>query len=143
MSKQTKPEGLINTMNKLVIAGRGEWVKQMKEIKKYKLPVMKHISHRDEKYNIGNTINNILITLYGDRVTTLQMVSLYGNGWQALYKYRLVQSLCCTFETIIFQFLKVNVIYSKYMKFEYIFTIMQIEAHVKNKIKSRIKIKLN
>ena len=32
---------LINTQNKLVLRGEGEWVKKVKEIKSYKLPVIK------------------------------------------------------------------------------------------------------
>ena len=39
----------------------------MKGIKRYKLPVMKSVSHGDEKYSRGNIFNNIEITLYGDR----------------------------------------------------------------------------
>lgn len=31
----------------------------MKEIKRYKLPGVKQISHRDEKYSIGNTIDKV------------------------------------------------------------------------------------
>lgn len=31
-----------------------------------KLPVMEKISHIDEGYNIGNLVNNILVT-FGDR----------------------------------------------------------------------------
>ena len=39
----------------------------MKEIKRYKLPVIKSISHGEVMYGIGNIVNNIAITLYGDR----------------------------------------------------------------------------
>lgn len=51
----------------MVATGKGVegWVKQMKEIMRFKLPGI--INHGDEKYNIGNTVNNIVITLYADR----------------------------------------------------------------------------
>ena len=39
----------------------------MKGIKRYKLPVIRLISHRDEKYSLENIINKIVITLYGKR----------------------------------------------------------------------------
>lgn len=49
-NKQNKNR-LINTGNKLVVA-RGEgarrWVKQVKGLKRYKLPVIKYVSHGDE-----------------------------------------------------------------------------------------------
>ena len=38
----------------------------MRRIKKYKLPVIKEISHGDEKDSIGNRVNNIATT-NGDR----------------------------------------------------------------------------
>ena len=42
-------------------------MKYLKWIKKYKLPVIKQISHRDVMYSTGNTVNNTVITLYADR----------------------------------------------------------------------------
>ena len=41
------------------------WVKWVKGIKKYKLPVIK--SHRDAKYSIENIVDNIVMTMYGVR----------------------------------------------------------------------------
>ena len=44
--------------------GRGEvegGAKSMKEIKKYKLPVIRQMNHRDEKYSIGNILNSIIL----------------------------------------------------------------------------------
>ena len=34
----------------------GRQAKQIKGIKRYKLPVIKYISHRDEKYSIGTIV---------------------------------------------------------------------------------------
>ena len=39
----------------------------MKEIKRYKLPVIKLVNHEGVMCSIGNIVNNIVITLYGDR----------------------------------------------------------------------------
>lgn len=39
----------------------------MREIKKYKLSITKKMSHGDEMYGEGNTVNNNIITLYGER----------------------------------------------------------------------------
>ena len=36
-------------------------------IKRYKPPVIKYISHRNVIYSIRNMVNNIAITLYGDK----------------------------------------------------------------------------
>ena len=36
-------------------------------IKKYKLPVIKYISHRDVIYSLRNIDHTTVITLYGDR----------------------------------------------------------------------------
>ena len=51
----------------MVARGKGVtgWAKREKGIKKYKLPVIKQVSHRDVMYSTGNTVNNIVITLYG------------------------------------------------------------------------------
>lgn len=43
----------------------GRQAKQVTGMKMYKLPVTK-ISQGDEKYNIGNILNNTVIMLYGD-----------------------------------------------------------------------------
>lgn len=39
----------------------------MKGIKKYRLPVIKQINHKDEKGGIQITVKNIALTVYGDR----------------------------------------------------------------------------
>ena len=39
----------------------------MKGIKRHKLPVMKKISRGDTPYSAGNRVNDIAITLNGDR----------------------------------------------------------------------------
>ena len=44
-----------------------EWVKRVKGIKRYKLPVIKYVRHRNEKDSIENIVNNIVILLYDDR----------------------------------------------------------------------------
>ena len=36
------------------------------KIKRYKLPVIKQVSHGDEKYSTRNIVNNTVQTLYGD-----------------------------------------------------------------------------
>ena len=43
----------------------------MGEIKRYKLPVAKYVSHRYEMYSGGNLGNNYVISLYGDRLTIM------------------------------------------------------------------------
>ena len=42
----------------------GEWVKQGKGINFH---LQNKLSHGDVMYSIGNTVSNIVITLYGDR----------------------------------------------------------------------------
>ena len=37
----------------------------MKGVKRYKLPVIKQVSHRDVMYHRGYIINNTVITFYG------------------------------------------------------------------------------
>ena len=39
----------------------------MRETKRHKLSVTKHMSHRNEMYSVGNIVNNYVISLYGDR----------------------------------------------------------------------------
>lgn len=46
----------------------------MKGIKRHKLPIIKEIGHRNEKYSIGNTVNNIVIMLYVDNIVIMQYV---------------------------------------------------------------------
>ena len=41
----------------------------MKEIKRYKLPVSKQMSHRYERYSMGNTVNNHVLSLCGDTLS--------------------------------------------------------------------------
>ena len=43
------------------------WPKYIKEIKRYHCPVIKQIRQGDRKYSMGNTVNNTVIMLYGDR----------------------------------------------------------------------------
>lgn len=50
--------------------GEGGWAKYVKEIKRYKFPVMKDIHHRDIKYSIRNRVDNTVIR-YGQMVTRL------------------------------------------------------------------------
>ena len=69
MNKQNKTNRLKYREQTGVVRGKvyGEWVKQVKETKRFKLPVIKQVSHENEKDSIGNTANNIVIMLYGDR----------------------------------------------------------------------------
>lgn len=46
--------------------GIGWGMDEKKEIKRYKLSLIKYVSHRDEKCNTRNTVNNIVVMLYGD-----------------------------------------------------------------------------
>lgn len=39
----------------------------MKVSNRYKLPDARYASHRDGKHSVGNTVNNVVITFYGDR----------------------------------------------------------------------------
>ena len=39
----------------------------MRETKRYKLPVIKLMSHRNEMYSLGNIVNNNVISLCGNR----------------------------------------------------------------------------
>ena len=39
----------------------------MREIKRYKRPVTKYMSHGNEMYNVWNTVNNNVMSLDGDR----------------------------------------------------------------------------
>lgn len=39
----------------------------MKGVKSYKLLVVKYTSYGDEKYSLGNIVNNVVMTLYDDR----------------------------------------------------------------------------
>ena len=65
--EQIKPNRnrFIDTEKKLVVAS-GACKKQVKGIKRYKLPVIKQISHRDRICSIKSTVNNPVIILYDD-----------------------------------------------------------------------------
>lgn len=47
--------------------GSGGIGEKLKGNKRYKLPIIKYISHRHVVYSTGNRVNNIMITLYSDR----------------------------------------------------------------------------
>ena len=66
----------------------GERVKQMKGIKKYKLPVLKQISIEDVLCIIENIINNIVITFVTDGNQ-----AYHGDHF---IMYKNIKSLCCT-----------------------------------------------
>ena len=59
-----------------------ECTKQVKGIKKYKLPVIKN-SQEDVQYSIGNVINNIVIALYGIRC----ILDLSEGSHHRVYKF--------------------------------------------------------
>ena len=40
--------------------------KSMREMKRYKLPVTKSMSHGYERYSVGNRFNNYVISLHND-----------------------------------------------------------------------------
>ena len=61
--------------------GVGEWEKWVKGSKKHKVPVIKYMSHRDEKYSIEYIVHGIVMALLGDR-------------WKHSVTYKIVQSLC-------------------------------------------------
>ena len=65
MNKQNKKENkLIDTENRLVVArreGDGWWDKQVKVIKRYKILVIKSISHGDLMYIMVTIVNNIVL----------------------------------------------------------------------------------
>lgn len=42
-------------------------MKTMKGSKRYKLPVVKYVDHKNIMYSTGKIANNVVITLYGDR----------------------------------------------------------------------------
>ena len=70
----------------LVAEGEG------KGIKRYKLPVIKQRSHRDEKYSTGNIVSRIVT---GCMVTEGD----YIYCGEHFIMYRIVESICCTPET--------------------------------------------
>ena len=39
----------------------------MRGIKRYKLPVIEYVHHKDSKYNTKSIVKNMVITSYGDR----------------------------------------------------------------------------
>lgn len=54
----------------------------MKRIKKYRLPVIKSVSHREVRHSLGNTVNTIVPTLYGDG----QLLYLLWGSFPNVYK---------------------------------------------------------
>ena len=44
-----------------------QMAKMREELWKSRLPVLERITHSDERYSIGNTVNNTVIALHGDR----------------------------------------------------------------------------
>ena len=49
----------------------GGWAKWIKGSGRY-IPATESVSHRDERYSIGNTVSDIAIALYGDSSYTIQ-----------------------------------------------------------------------
>lgn len=47
--------------------GGGGWAEQVKGMKKHKFPLIKQVSHRDDKCSMANIASNIVVTLHGDR----------------------------------------------------------------------------
>ena len=68
-NKKQNRNKTIDTRNKLVVPGGvGEGMGEIGEgIKRHRLPVIRQMSHRAVMHSIGNLVNNIVITLYGDR----------------------------------------------------------------------------
>ena len=60
----------------------------MKEIKRYKIPAIKRMSHKDEMYSMGNIVSNIVITIYGNG----WLLDLHSNHFEM---YRNIESLWC------------------------------------------------
>ena len=61
---------LMETDNKPVVSGCKQvvgWAKEIKRIKRNKLPALKEVKPGDIVYSIGNTISNTIITLHDDR----------------------------------------------------------------------------
>lgn len=51
-----------------------EWVKKVKRNKRYKVPVIKYVSHGDVMYSIWKIVNNIILTLYGTDSWSLDLL---------------------------------------------------------------------
>ena len=61
---------LMETDNKPVVSRWKQvegWAKEMKKIKRNKLPALKEVRPGDIVYSIGNIISNTIITLHSDR----------------------------------------------------------------------------
>ena len=69
LKSKTKNKTETGIENKQVVATAvgGQGTKQVKEIKRYKLPAMELISHEDVMNSIGNIVNNTVISLQSDR----------------------------------------------------------------------------
>ena len=46
----------------------------MRETQRYKLPVIKYMSHEYAMYSVGNIGNNYLVSLYGDNLISLMLI---------------------------------------------------------------------
>ena len=58
----------MNTENKQVVGGgKRAWNNMWKELRGTNLQLLKKESHGEAIYNIRNMVNNIVISLYGDR----------------------------------------------------------------------------
>lgn len=53
----------------MVVIGKGtaKWAKWVKGSGGYRLPVTEYINHETKKHSVENIVNDIVITLYGDR----------------------------------------------------------------------------
>ena len=70
MNKHIKTEAARDTENQQVVdrtQGVGGGKKQVKEIKKYKLPVTIHTTHWYKIYSVGNADSDNVVSFYGDR----------------------------------------------------------------------------
>lgn len=56
-----------NTLTAARRKGLREWAEWVKGDGSYRIPVMEYLSHGDERHGTGNTANDILTGLYGDR----------------------------------------------------------------------------
>ena len=66
VNKYNKTEIVIDTANKEMIArGEEDWGRRgkVREIKRYKLSITKHMSHRYEMYSVGNMVNIYIMSL--------------------------------------------------------------------------------
>ena len=71
----------------------------MRETKRYKLPVTKLMSQRDEMHSVGNTVtNNVISSLYGNKGSQKVQTSSYKiNKYQGCnVQHDQCNSHCCT-----------------------------------------------